>query len=140
MSDALIGLLHAHRQRHPTARLLFPREDGQPNHHLIRILKEVSLRAGLNCGRCETSDGKTCAELPICHEWRLHTFRRTFATMHADAGVKIHQISRWCGHTSIETTQRYLATTAPRSSEVRTWVNNTFAGIAHTIGLSVEMQ
>jgi integrase len=127
LSNALIELLRAHRRLHPEERLLFPREDGRPNHHLLRILKEVALGAGLNCGRCRCDNGQTCLEFRVCGDWQLHSFRRTFATMHAAAGVKIHEISRWCGHASIETTQRCLATTAPRSEEVRGWVNGTFA-------------
>ena len=129
LSDGLLSILRAYRERHPKDRLIFPREDGQPNQHLLRIPKDAALRAGLNCGRCKTEKGKTCLNEPICGKWVLHSFRRTFATMHARAGVKIPEISRWCGHASIETTQRYLATTAARSEEVRAWVNNTFATV-----------
>ena len=92
----------------------------------------MALRAGLNCGRCK-SGNKTCKKSPICGEWQLHSFRRTFATMHAAAKVDIHEISRWCGHASIETTQRYLATTAVHSEKVRTWVNGTFAAFAQAV-------
>lgn len=133
LSDGLMLILREYRERHPEGRLMFPREDGGPNQHLLRILKNAALRAGLNCGRCRCDNGQTCREFPVCEKWQLHSFRRTFATTHARSGVKIQEISAWCGHASIETTQRYLATTAPRSEEVRRWVNNSFAAFAQPV-------
>lgn len=129
LNDGLLELLHAHRERHPEARLIFPREDGERDHHMLRHLKKLALAAGLNCGHCVSKDGKSCRQYPVCSEWQLHKFRRTFATMHADAGVKIHEISRWCGHSSLEVTQRYLATTAARSKKARAWANGTFGSL-----------
>jgi integrase/recombinase XerD len=95
LPDALIEMLQEHRKRHPTERLIFPGENGEPDHHLIRRLKCLAFKAGLNCGRCVSKNKKpgqeeTCDRFPICKEWTLHRFRKTFATMHADAGVKIH--------------------------------------------------
>lgn len=37
-----------------------------------------------------------------------HDLRRTYASLGFEAGVPITQISRLLGHSSIETTQRYL--------------------------------
>ena len=37
-----------------------------------------------------------------------HDFRRTYVQLGYEAGVPITQISRLLGHTSMETTQRYL--------------------------------
>jgi integrase/recombinase XerD len=88
----LIHLLTEHRKRHPTERFLFPGSDGQPDNHLIRRLKRLALKAGLNCGRCVSKKGLTCDEYPVCKEWTLHRFRKTFATMHA--GCYIHGIGR----------------------------------------------
>jgi integrase/recombinase XerD len=139
LSDGLLDLLRGHRQRHPEGRLIFPREDGERDHHMLRYLKKIALVAGLNCGYCVSSkDEQSCREHPVCHEWHLHHFRRTFATMHADAGVKIHEISRWCGHSSLEVTQRYLATTAARSKKARAWANGTFAALIPAITATAE--
>jgi site-specific recombinase XerD len=113
LTDALIEMLCEHRKRHPTARLLFPRSDGKPDHHLILRLKAVALKAGLNCGRCvkknkKTREIKTCVQFPVCKEWTLHRFRKTFATMHSEAGERLETISTWLGHADLETTKTYL--------------------------------
>lgn len=124
----LVEMLREHRQRHPHARLLFPGVTGERDNHLIRRLKKLALAAGLNCGRCESGKQKlSCAEHPVCAEWELHRFRKTFATMHAKAGVKIHDISRWCGHASVETTMTYLAASEVSAVDVRERVDRTFA-------------
>ena len=131
LPTALMDMLREHRMRHPKARLLFPGETGGPNHHLLRRLKGLALDAGLNCGRCISGKKNlSCAEHPVCGEWELHRFRKTFATMHANAGVKIHDISRWCGHASIETTMAYLAASEMSSADVREQVEQTFSAFA----------
>jgi integrase/recombinase XerD len=131
LPDALIEMLLDHRKRHPGKRLIFAGESGNPDHHLIRRLKCLAQKAGLNCGRCvsrnrETGRVRTCDQSPICKEWTLHRFRKTFATMHADAGVKIHTISRWLGHADLDTTMTYLEGSLATSTKTREQVNNTF--------------
>jgi integrase/recombinase XerD len=130
LPDALIELLRERREEYPTTRLIFPGEKlGGPNHHLIRRLKTLALKAGLNCGRCVSKNGQTCDRHPVCKEWELHRFRKTFATMHADAGVKIHTLARWLGHADLETTLTYLAGSLATSVKTRDQVNATFAGM-----------
>jgi integrase len=43
--------------------------------------------------------------------------------MHADAGVKIHTISRWLGHADLETTMTYLEGSLATSDKTRDQVN-----------------
>jgi integrase/recombinase XerD len=131
LPDALIEMLVEHRKRHPTARLLFPREGGNPDNHLIRRLKLLALKAGLNCGRCvkrnkETGAVKTCDHFPVCKEWTLHRYRKTFATMHSEAGVRLETISSWLGHADLETTKAYLEVGQASSEKTRLQVNHTF--------------
>jgi integrase/recombinase XerD len=131
LTDALIEMLCEHRKRHPTARLLFPRADGTPDHHLIRRLKALALKAGLNCGRCvkknkKTGELKTCDQFPVCKEWTLHRFRKTFATMHSEAGVRLETISGWLGHADLETTKAYLEVGEASSKKTRQQVNQSF--------------
>jgi integrase len=84
--DSLIAAL-ANRKKESTSMFIFPGCDGKPNGHFLRMLQKLALRAGLNCGECLTKDGKSCATQAICREWGLHKFRKTFATMHNEAGV-----------------------------------------------------
>jgi integrase/recombinase XerD len=124
-------MLREHRQHHPTQRLLFPRADGKPDNHLLKRLKALALKAGLNCGRCvkknkKTGEIKTCDQFPVCKEWTLHRFRKTFATMHSDAGEKLENISAWLGHADLETTKAYLEIGHASSEQTRQQVNRAF--------------
>ena len=84
--DALVDELFRLR-RSSTGALVFPTAAGKPDGHMLRRLQRLAFRAGLNCGECVTRSGKDCSEHPVCSVWSLHKFRRTFATMHAEAGV-----------------------------------------------------
>jgi hypothetical protein len=41
----------------------------------------------VNCGQCTSKKGKSCATEPVCNEWTLHKFRRTWATLYLRSGV-----------------------------------------------------
>ena len=127
--DSLVALLQARRKRNPDSRLIFPGPDGGPNGHFLRILQRRAFLAGLNCGECFSKKGQCCSTKPICHYWGLHRFRKTFATMHHEAGVPVRTIQRWLRHSSLDTTLRYLAGSDDRSERIRAQVNGTFAGL-----------
>jgi integrase/recombinase XerD len=130
LSDHLLDLLRWWRERNHDARLIFPGPGGKVDSHIIRKLKRLALQAGLNCGECRSRYGERCATRPICKEWELHRFRRTFATMHSAAGVKIDTIARWLGHADLQTTLAYLAADDDRSEHTRNQVNVSFANIS----------
>ena len=127
--DALIQAL-AGRKRDSTSMLVFPGRGGKPNGHFLRILQKLAFRAGLNCGECSTKSGKSCAAHPVCSKWGLHSLRRTFATLHSDAGVSARTVQRWLGHSDLATTLRYLAVADIRSERTRSQVNGTFAALS----------
>lgn len=127
--DSLIDAL-AERKRRSSSMLVFPTPQGKPHGHLLRVLKALALRAGLNCGECVSKNGKSCAAHPVCKEWQLHSLRRTFATFHSEAGVSAPTIQRWLGHEDLATTLRYLAVADIRSARTRTQVNGTFAALS----------
>ncbi len=129
ISDSLVSILHGRRKRYPDTELIFPGPSGRPNNHLIRRLKKLALKAGLNCGRCTRKNGLCCKDSPVCAEWDLHRFRKTFATFHAEAGVSVHTLTSWLGHGDLETVLSYLATGDPSSPKVREQVNRTFSFI-----------
>ena len=127
--DSLVVLLQKRHKQHPDSRLIFPGPHGETNKHFLRILKRCAFLAGLNCDECYNKKGQCCASKPICHHWGLHRFRKTFATMHHEAGVPVRTIQRWLRHSSLDTTLRYLAGSDDRSERTRAQVNGTFAGL-----------
>lgn len=65
----------AYREKKPTTRLIFGAGGGEqdvPDGHLLRRLKTLVRKAGLNCGDC---DG--CKTTNECGRWFLHKFRAT---------------------------------------------------------------
>jgi integrase/recombinase XerD len=112
ISDRLVERLKARHKRHPGDGLVFPNSRGNRDKHLLRIIKRVALRAGLNCGRCIGTHNRkrvSCLTRPVCHKWLVQTFRKTWATIQAEVGAAIPTISRDSGHSSLDTTRKYLA-------------------------------
>lgn len=126
--DSLIDAL-TERKLDSSSMLVFPAANGSPNGHFLRMIKGLALRAGLNCGDCVSKGGRSCAAHPVCRRWVLHSLRRTFATLHSEAGVSPRTIQRWLGHEDLATTLRYLAVADIRSARTRTQVNGTFAAL-----------
>lgn len=83
--------------------LVFPAADGAPDGHMLRKLKAVVNRGGLNCGSCDA-----CVERKECEHWWLHKFRATFATIHLQNGIDLRTVQAWMGHTDLASTMRYL--------------------------------
>ena len=80
INDKLAERLAARHLRHPGNGLVFPNSHGNPDTHLLRIIKNVAWRAGLNCGQCVGTHQRkrmSCAEAPVCRKWILHTMRKT---------------------------------------------------------------
>lgn len=131
---SLVALLQARRKRYPNSRLIFAAPRGEEDGHFLRALKSLAFRAGLNCGECSNKAGQSCATHPVCERWILHRFRKSFATMHHEAGVPVRTIQRWLRHSSLDTTLRYLAGSDDRSEKTRQMVDNTFAGLSAPVG------
>jgi integrase/recombinase XerD len=92
ISDRLVERLKARHKRHPGDGLVFPNSRGNPDKHLLRIIKRVALRAGLNCGRCFGTHNRkrvSCRTRPVCHKWLVQTFRKTWARMAFSAILSI---------------------------------------------------
>ncbi len=124
--DTLIASLLARKKR-STSMLVFPGPTGKPNGHFLRSLKTLAFRAGLNCGECVNKTGHSCATKAVCGEWGLHKFRKTFATLHNEAGVPTSTLRLWLGHSDLATTMQYLAAANLRSERTRSHVNSSFA-------------
>ena len=145
--DTLIDSLKE-RKRTSTSTLVFPGPGGKANGHFLRLLKGLAFYAGLNCGECvgkpyktkkgKLKPGRCCATHPTCKDWGLHKFRKTFATLHNEAGVPVTTIQRWLGHSDLATTLRYIAIADLRSERTRSQVNATFASFRTRSELSTS--
>ncbi|HKD61862.1 MAG TPA: tyrosine-type recombinase/integrase [Terracidiphilus sp.] len=125
--SALLAKLKS-RKKQSSSLLVFPapKHPTRPNYggdgvdaHLLEACKEIALRAGLNCGKCQgtctvkrstTKKQKlpySCKTAPRCSRWFLHKWRHTFASnMLPVLGLKKLQLV--LGHKDISTTQKYL--------------------------------
>jgi integrase/recombinase XerD len=109
ISDTLVEILRARRKRYPTGRLIFPGPNEKPHGHLLRTIKELGLRAGVNCGYCINKQGLSCSTHPVCREVILHKLRKTYASKLSREGVPVRTIQRWLRHSDLSTTLAYLA-------------------------------
>lgn len=130
IADALIAQIKE-RSKSGSCSLLFGK-NGRPDGHLLRLLKTVAFDGGLNCGKCRgTASGKevSCADAAVCEKWILHRFRKNFATDRHNGGASARKIQKWLGHSSLETTLRYLALGDDTTDEVRNLVNDVHIGL-----------
>jgi integrase len=88
--------------------LVFPNSlTGGVEGHFLRHLQQIARRG----------------KLPI-HDYTLHAFRRTFATIHhEDNGVSVNTLKTWLGHKDIQTTMRYLESTSASAPHMQDTVN-----------------
>ena len=93
----LVTILRELPRRHEV--LVFPSFKGNPNGHLLRMLKDVVSGARVP-GR-----------------WYLHKFRKTFATRALEKGADIRTVQALLGHKNITTTARYLSTSTDKMRE-----------------------
>lgn len=126
----LLSRLRERRTLRPKDRLVFPTEDGKPEGHLLRRLKQIAFAAGLNCGLCRNRAGVSCKGRPVCAKWQLHSFRRTAATRWHEAGLSVPSVQRLLGDSDVETTMRYLTGQDLNSLEFRDSIDKSFATIA----------
>ena len=105
--------LKARREMHPKSTLIVGTASDKPNYHLLRTLKRLARRAGLNCGKCDGCK----AETQECEQWTLHRLRRTYATTLLRNGVDVRTVQEWCGWADLETALRYLKPAAAKESQ-----------------------
>jgi integrase/recombinase XerD len=127
LDDVLLERLRKRRARYPKTRLIFPGKDGNPSGHLLRIVKKLALKSGMNCGQCVNRKGQSCEKYPVCRRAILHRFRKNFATMQHHAGADARTIQKWLRHSSLETTLGYLAPSSNDEPVVRERVNRAYS-------------
>jgi len=113
--DDLLAELKAWQEQHPKGGLLFNTKRGYPNRKLLRILKRLAKRAGLNCGQCEGCK----SPLKECQEWTLHKFRRTYCTTLLRSGLDLRTVQAYMGHADLASTMRYLRPASSAEAQAR---------------------
>ena len=111
--DDLFADLMAWNKSHPGQSLVLANSDGKPNGHLLRTLKHLAKKAGLNCGKCRGCKSKAHE----CENYTLHHFRRTYITTMLRKGWDLRTVQAWAGHSDLASTMRYLRPAA--GDEVR---------------------
>lgn len=101
ISAPLLSLLKEWRKGRKTTTLIVGTRSDMPELHLLRRLKRLAKRAGLNCGECG------CEESGECERWYLHKFRSNFITAMLRA-TDARTAQMLAGHESLETTLTYL--------------------------------
>ena len=119
LPQVLIDALKTYILIAPTRRLIFVNSEGGPEGHFLFKLKQIVFRAKLNCGHCANKQGRSCATAPVCANWSLHKFRRTWATMHLLNGMPMPLLQNYIGHSDMETLNRYLARISAKSDLAR---------------------
>ena len=76
ITDKLAERLVARHKRYPGNGLVFGNAKGNPDTHLLRIIKRVALKAGLNCGQCVGTHHSASA----CHAPKLRYAGNGFFT------------------------------------------------------------
>jgi integrase len=109
----LVIMLKEWRDQHPTTRLVFPTTHGKPNTKLLRTLKRLAKRSGLNCGNCDGCRSK----LGECRYWQLHKLRRTYTTTLLRSGIDMSTVQRYMGHSDLASTMRYLRPASATASQ-----------------------
>ena len=130
LDKVLMERLRKRRERYPNTRLIFPGQNGKPAGHLLRIVKKLALKSGMNCGQCINRKGQSCEKYPVCRRAILHRFRKNFATRQHRAGADARTIQNWLRHSSIETTLGYLAPSRNDEPLVRERVNHAYSHLS----------
>jgi integrase/recombinase XerD len=107
--ESLIEILKKRRAHYPKTRLIFPGTNGKTNGHLLRIIKSLALKAGVNCGHCVNKAGKSCDTHPVCKHIVLHKMRKTYASRLHKKNLPPRTLMRYLRHSDLETTLRYIA-------------------------------
>ncbi len=107
----LLKLLKERREANPDGRLVVPTKSGKPNSKLLRMLKRLAKRNGLNCGLCEGCKGGEC------QEWTLHKLRRSYCTTLLRSGLDLATVQRFMGHSDLASTMRYLQPATSKESQ-----------------------
>jgi integrase len=102
-----LAQLNEWKESHPKQNLIVPTATGKPNKKLLRMVKRLARRAGIECGWCKNCILGRKGECG-CSEFELHKFRRTCITTWLRNRIDPRTVMQYAGHSDLETTLRYL--------------------------------
>jgi integrase len=115
-ADLMAALKQWKKQRDGKS-LVLGTDSDKPDSKMLRSIKRLAKRAGMNCGHCDgckSTNGE-------CREFTLHKFRRTYCTSLLRAGLDLRTVQSFMGHADMESTMRYLRPAS--GSEIRERLN-----------------
>jgi integrase len=115
--DDLLTALRQWKEQRDGKALVLGTDSDKPDSKMLRSIKRLAKRAGMNCGYC---DGCKSANSE-CREFTLHKFRRTYCTSLLRAGLDLRTVQSFMGHADMESTMRYLRPAS--GSEIRERLN-----------------
>jgi len=128
----LVTELQRRRVEHPDH--VYVIGDGQkPVTELLYYLKNIAYSAGLNCGRCRTKTGHSCADGPHCKKFTVQKLRRSYVTHLHEGGTSINTLRTLLGHTSAAPIMRYLAHPDVQSPVLLANLNATFGRMTNPV-------
>ena len=103
--QSLLEDLKQWRTKYPNATLVLPTRNSKPNTKILRQLKRLAKRAGLNCG---SRWGLAKAKIKSANDGHCTNSAGSFCTGLSRAGLDIETVREYAGHVYLETTMRYL--------------------------------
>jgi integrase len=127
MPAKLCASLKAWHEQNPGKNLILGTANDTPDGHMLRALKRLAKRAGLNCGKCVIKGtgpnaGKTCTDPEMeCKQWGLHKLRRHYITTLLRNQVDLRTVQQQARHSNkdLKSTLRYLRATESKELQVK---------------------
>ena len=113
--DDLLAELEKWRETNPKSTLTLGTKSDLPNRKLLRTLKRLAKREGLNCKTCRGCQSRNNE----CQDWTLHKFRRTYCTTLLRSGLDLRTVQAYMGHADLDSTMRYLRPATSAESQAR---------------------
>jgi integrase len=101
-----LGELKEWKNEHPKQNLIVPTKSGRPNGKLLKMVKRLARRAGIECGWCPNCIAGVRGDRG-CDQIELHKFRRTCITTWLRNHIDPRTVMEYAGHADLETTLRY---------------------------------
>ncbi len=117
LPKATLQLLRSYWREHRNPRLLFPAlgRDRKQGAVAQQPMAEASVQGALK---------RVVEQLGLTKSVSIHTLRHSYASHLIEAGVSLRRVQQQLGHSSLQTTMRYLHLTEPDRERTREIVDH----------------